>query len=489
MPEAFSARRILFEDRSERRIVRVWATTDGLVAGLDCQVLAAGWPGASAAELARLLESQKIRQGLDPAALEALVAAVRSGRTEAGCVAARGTPAENGRDGALDFIVPPSSEEARYQHQPGSGRIDFRETNLVQNILAGEPLAIEIPPKPGTDGVNIFGRRLGATQGRPAKFKVGKGVRFDESSRQVLAEFDGRVVWEAGTVSVSDSYHVRGPVDYSIGNIAFVGEVIVDGEVLDGFSVRAGRRLTIGGNLGACRADSEGDLILKGGVFGKGKARLRAKGGLSARFLNDCQAEAVGSVIIEREALNATVLTNRRLLMTAGTFTGGTASALGGADFDTLGSAMGVLTKVSVGTDYNLVRRQTEISGRIAEVDASVAKIEDFLKPLLTDHRRMGRLLGRRREDVEKLVVALRDLRGERVRLAAELEALAESAARGAVSQVNIRRVLHSGVLLEIGSVRHRARQPLPGPVTILEDRAKGALRTVDFRELPTERS
>ena len=485
MAEAVSARRIISEDRSPARVLRVWATLDGLSAGVDCQAPAGGWPNASASEMLLLLAAKGVVRGLDQAAIEALAAELRVGRTSAGCVAARGTPPEHGRDGALDFVVQPSNEGARYRHDPGTGRIDFHETNLVQNVLAGEPVAVEIPPRPGVDGCDVFGRRLAAGQGHTAKYRVGRGARLDEASRQILAEIDGRVVWEGGTVSVSGTYQVRGSVDYSVGNIAFVGEVIVDGDVLDGFSVRAGRGLSVGGSLGACRADSEGDLILRGGVFGKGKARLRAKGVLSARFLNDCEAEAAGNLTVEREALNSTLLTNSRLLMPKGTFAGGAASALGGAEFDTLGSAMGVDIRVAVGTDYNLARRQGEISGRIVEVDAAVGKIEGFLGPLLADRRRMSRMVATRRAELEKLVGALRGLRSERAALTAELEALAETAARGAVPQVNVRRALHPGVFLEIGAVRHRVRQTVTGPATILEDRAQGALRTVEYRELP----
>ncbi len=485
MPEQPSARRTLCEDKAPGRILRAWAALDGLSAGLSCQPLSGGWPGVTAAELTAFLNRQGVRHGLDAGAIESFAAEIRSGLTETECTAARGLPCEHGRDGKLEFVVPPSSEEARYRRDPGTGRIDYRETNLLENVMAGEPVAIEIPPSPGTDGVDVFGARLAARQGRPAKFRVASGVRLDEKSRQVLAEIDGRVVWKDGAVSVSDCYHVRGNVDYSVGNVAFVGEVIVDGDVLDGFNVRAGLKLTVGGNLGACRADSEGDLAIRGGVFGKGKARLRAKGALSARFLNDCEAESTGSITVEREALNATLLTNRRLNMANATFAGGSASALGGADFDVLGTSMGILTRVSVGTDFNISRRQSEISGRAAEVDASVEKIQSFLAPLLADRNRMSRLLETRRMDIEKLVRALRELRDERAALATELDALAEAAARGAVRQVNVRRMLHSGVLLEIGTVRHRVKQPLTGPVSVIEDRAKGTLRTMELRELP----
>ncbi len=478
-------RRPLFEDRSEGRVLRAWVSGDGTAAGLDCQLLARGWPEATAARLAAIFEDHRVVHGIDRAALEAVAAAAREGRAVSGRVVARGTPPEPGRDGALEFIVRPSSEGARYQRDSQSDRIDYRETNLIENVLAGEPVAIEIPPRPGTDGRDIFGRPLKAPQGQPAEFKVGEGARFDEEGRQVIAERDGRVVWERGVVSVSRTYHVRGSVDYSVGNIAFVGHVVVDGDVLDGFNVRAGGDLTVGGNVGPCRLDSEGNLEVKGGVFGKGKARLRAKGRLAARFLNDCRAESAGMLSVEREVVGSTVLTNSCLLMPGGRLVGGSVSALAGVDVGVLGSALGVPTSVSAGTDYNLARRQAEVEARITEVDASVEKVSGFLGPLLGDRRRMGQLIGKRRADLERLVGALRSLRTERAELAQQLEGLAEASHRGAVRQVNVRRQMHPGVLIELGAVRHRVKNKATGPLTILEDRARGSLRTREFRELP----
>jgi len=478
-------RKTLFEDRSEGHMIRGWVTTDGLVAGLDCQMLASSWPGASARELVHMLDRHRVTHGVDPSALEKIAAAAREGRGTTGQVVARGTPPEPGRDGALEFIVRPSSEGARYQRDE-TGRIDYRETNLVQNVLVGEPVAIEIPPSPGREGIDIFGLPAPASAGQRAEFKVGEGARFEEKSRQVLALRDGRVIWDMRVVSVSGSYHVRGSVDYSVGNIAFVGEVIIDGDVLDGFNVRAGAGLTVGGNVGACRLDSEGGLTVRGGVFGKGRARIRAKGELSARFLNECQAECSGVLRVEREALGSTLLTNRCLMMPEGHLVGGTASALGGADVGALGSALGVPTTVSAGTDYNLARRQSEVEARIVQVDASAEKIGDFLGPLLADRRRMGRLLTRRRIDLEKLISALRGLRAERADLAAQLEELAEVSHRGAIRQINVRQRIFPGVLLELGAVRHRFKKAASGPLTVLQDRAKGALRTTEFVELPS---
>lgn len=480
-----SARRILFEDRGEGRIVKAWISADDMQVWMDCDVLGKVWPQASEDALVDLLARHGVIGGLDRAVLGRVVAAAREGRGLTGQVVARGTRPEPGVDGVLEFIVRPSGESARFEHDEASGRIDYRETNLVQNVLSGEPVAIEIAPRPGRDGQNVFGRAAKAAQGNPAKYKLGGGVRFDKSSHQVMATMDGRVVWELGVVSVSRTYHVRGSVDYSVGNIAFVGEVIIDGEVLDGFSVRSGGSLLVGGNVGACRLDSDGDLVVKGTVFGKGKALLRAKGQLRARVLNECRAEAAGALSVEREAVGSTLLTNGRLFMPEGVLVGGSVSALAGVDVSALGSALGVMTSVSAGTDYHLARRQAEVDSRLAAIDASVEKISGFLGPLLADRRRMTQLLRRRRTDMEKMVKTLRELRAERAELIKQMEEMASAAGHGAVRQINVRRQMHPGALLELGALRHRVRKTAAGPLSVLEDRARGALRTVEFRDLP----
>jgi len=487
--EAGQIRRSLFEDRSDDRILRAWVSHDGTVCGLECQVLARGWREASADKLERLLHRHRVVHGVDRAALEAIALAARERRAIGSRTVARGVPPEPGRDGALEFIIRPSSEGVRFRSDESSDRVDYRETNLIENVLADEPVAIEIPPRPGTDGQDVFGRTIAAPEGEPASFELGEGVRFDEESRQVIATRDGRVVWERGVVSVSRSFRVHGSVDYSVGNIAFVGDVIIDGDVLDGFNVRTGGNLMVGGNVGACRLDSEGDLEVIGGVFGKGRAQLRAKGNLSARFLNDCRAECAKIMTVSREAVGSSLLTNGRLMITDGRLVGGTTSALCGVDVAVLGSPLGVPTAVSAGTDYNLARRQGEVEERIREVDASVEKINDFLGPLLTDRRRMTQLISKRREDLYRLVKALRSLRAERAELAARLEDLAEASHRNAARQINVRREVHAGVLVELGSVRSRIKQRARGPLTIAEDRSRGSLRTKEFRDLPGVKS
>jgi len=53
-------------------------------------------------------------------------------------------------------------------------------------------------------------------------------------------------------------------VDFDVGNIDFIGHVVVRGDVVDGFCVCGRKGLTVEGNAGACTLESDGDTVQPG---------------------------------------------------------------------------------------------------------------------------------------------------------------------------------------------------------------------------------
>jgi len=68
----------------------------------------------------------------------------------------------------------------------------------------------------------------------------GKNVEISEDGQSLIAGIDGQVNYIDGKVSVFANYEVPADVDNSTGNISFVGNVIIRGNVLSGFTVEAG---------------------------------------------------------------------------------------------------------------------------------------------------------------------------------------------------------------------------------------------------------
>src|SRR5690606_32591089 len=104
----------------------------------------------------------------------------------------------------------------------------------------GQLVATLVPPQAGKGGVGVNNEPLPPIFGKPARFKIGKNVVLNQEGNALYAAIDGLIsLTEDGKVNVFPVYEVKGDVDYSVGNIDFVGTVVIRGNVLTGFKVKA----------------------------------------------------------------------------------------------------------------------------------------------------------------------------------------------------------------------------------------------------------
>ncbi|MEW6202376.1 MAG: FapA family protein, partial [bacterium] len=198
---------------------------------------------------------------------------------------AEGKPAENGEDGRVEYLFNVEASTPRPTIAE-DGSVDFYELNVVQNVRAGEPLAIKTPPTPGKDGINVFGETIPAKQGKDIPFPAGKNVEFSsENPNMLIAEIAGQPRLQQNRIHVLPVYEVQGDVDFSTGNINFVGDVIVTGGVLEGFTVKADANITIMGPVGGAYLDAGGSVFLNKGMHGQDKGSITAGEDVTAKFL------------------------------------------------------------------------------------------------------------------------------------------------------------------------------------------------------------
>ena len=78
-------------------------------------------------------------------------------------------------------------------------------------------------------------------------------------------------------------------MDFSTGDINFLGDVCIHGDICSGFTVRAIGNITVGGVVEACTVEAGGDLVVSGGVQGDNQAVIRAQRNIFAKFIeNSC---------------------------------------------------------------------------------------------------------------------------------------------------------------------------------------------------------
>ena len=120
--------------------------------------------------------------------------------------------------------------------------------NLFVLVKANETLAIRIPQTKGKPGKNIFGETVPAQNGRPIPIPAGKNTKII-GENQLVATINGQIVDTGNKISVDPRLEIQGSVGVGTGNIDFDGTVLINGDVTQGFYVKATGDIEIKGSI------------------------------------------------------------------------------------------------------------------------------------------------------------------------------------------------------------------------------------------------
>lgn len=475
--------RTLFYEQTPEREIHVVCTPDGMRAYLRAA------PGQESSRLENslilyYLEKAGVVSGVMDAGV-ALLAALQnsSAPTSAYCQLARGAPMRKGENGSVEFHVQPTSFSPRYD-QGDDGAIDYKQLNLIENCFAGQRVATIIPPGPGRPGTDVFGGEIPPQPGDPILVRAGPGITISPNGRDFTAEIEGRLVFEDGVLSVSPLLEINRDIDYSIGNVDFVGKVLVNGSLLDGFYINGKGGVEITGDVGASRITSEGDVKITGGIKGKNAAIITCRD-LSARYIDDATAETRGDVAAAKEIINSNIKALGRISVADGAIIGGVVCGFRGVEADTLGSDMGVATRVLAGLDWTEENRKDEIRARVAELLDRVQSSKALLDPLFADKEIHARLGTDQKSMLSELIAELRDIREDLTELLDERENIAHHRQEGVVDQINVRKIIYQGVEIRFGSADAQVKDSVKGPVSVMPDAGRKTLSYGAHKELP----
>jgi len=144
---------------------------------------------------------------------------------------------------------------------------------------------------------------------------AGNGVRKTENGKEFFAEVNGSIMLNRTIIEVVNTYVVNGDVDYSTGNIQFNGNVVINGTVPDGFEVKADGDIVVMKIVESARLEAGRDIIIKGGVQGKGKGLVSAGRDVRVGYAQNARMEAEGNIYIDNFAINSYLFTSKCLIM------------------------------------------------------------------------------------------------------------------------------------------------------------------------------
>jgi len=228
-------------------------------------------------------------------------------------VAAEGTKPADGRDAYIQYNFETDISRVRLKEGSG-GRVNFKELNIIQNVVENQPLAKKIPPQKGVPGETVTGTTIPAKDGKDINLPIGTNVHLDTDEETILADINGQVVIANDLINVEPVYTVDGDVGVKTGNIIFLGNVIVNGNVDDGFSVKAEGNIEVTGTVAKAELDAEGDIIIYQGINGKGGGNIRAGKSLLARFIENANITVGDNVIASDGIINSKVDAFNRII-------------------------------------------------------------------------------------------------------------------------------------------------------------------------------
>lgn len=267
---------------------------------------------------------------------------------------ARGQDPVNGEDGRI--IYKKAVDVSRKPLERADGSVDFFSLNIIPKVEKGEILAELVKEVEGIPGMDVKGKTLAPLKVKRLQVKLGQNTVISEDGFYVVSEAPGHLVIEGDKISVSNTFIVNGDLDASTGNINYDGNVEVMGNVISGIHLEATGDISINGTVEGANIFAGGHIILKNGIKGMGKGKLKAGGNIISRFLESVFVEAGGYVSADA-ILNSDVIAKGDVVVNSkkGYVNGGKVVSSTSISIKNAGSEMGTRTVLEVGIDPELL--------------------------------------------------------------------------------------------------------------------------------------
>ena len=367
-------------------------------------------------------------------------------------VIAQGVPAVHGEDGEL-FL---NFDRERLIHfvpkQKENGTVDFKDLGTVFNVKKGDVLATRTLATMGQNGYNVLGGEVRAKKGKQVRLPKGKNTEcLDDLT--LISSVDGKLEYDGYNVYINTVYTVNGDVDSSTGNIKFVGNVVVRGSVLSGFTVEAAGSVEVQGPVEDAIIIAGKDIFLSYGIQGTEKSKIIAGGNIVTKFIQNAHVEAKGDIITEA-IIHSTVTAGNdiKVDMGKGTIVGGSITAANMIIAKSIGSSMGTVSDVQIGVLPELYQEHKELANKLQDKQEELAKLEQSIM-FLNNKFKEGTLDANRRIMFSKLKLSRQPIMEQVEQLKHEFEHLSDKLRDVQNGVIKSKDAIYPGVKITLGNM------------------------------------
>lgn len=253
------------------------------------------------------------------------------------------------------------------------------DNQIIEQILShreyGEAykIAVGTQPRDGSDGYIEY------------KFNTELKPRpkMNDDGTELMSQVSGHVILENDKIFVSNVLELVN-VDNSTGDIDYEGDVVVKGNVLAGFTVKATGDITVSGIVEGATVIAGGNITFNRGIQGMTRAVVKAGGNIVSKFIESAENVSAGGSIEADSILHSKVTAKSTIKASGrnGLIIGGDVKAVNMIEAKTIGNAMGTNTSVGVGVDPSMKRRVDELKNSLGKLGDNKIQLNQLLNAL-----------------------------------------------------------------------------------------------------------
>jgi uncharacterized protein len=343
-----------------------------------------------------------------------------------------------------------------------AGNVNFHKLSVISNVQEGDLLAILQQTVEGEAGKNVNNVEIIPKKGKPIRIKYGKNTVLSSDGNELRALKSGLVRITDGKIVVNNVYDVPNHVGNSTGDIDFDGSIVIHGNVINGFTVKARGDIEVMGVVEGATLIAGGNIVLHSGIQGMGKSHVESAGDLQTKFIE--QAKVICGGEICSEAILHSDVSSKGLIKVEGKkglISGGTVRSGVGLIARTIGSHMGTATDISVGIDPILLAEYTDARKNLPKMIEEAEKLDKVIL-LLNKRKEMTGTLEAEKAEMYKAAVRNKVFLTNKIAMGQKrIEELKEDVENRNAGTVKVAGVLYSGVRIGIGDLYYHVKEEL----------------------------
>ncbi len=359
---------------------------------------------------------------------------------------AKCTMPQNGEDGRVDYLF--DKQTTGLPKEDAHGNVDFRDLGIIRNITVGTVIANITYETAGIPGTNVHGEEIRPLKGKEPAVIFGDNIKLSDDKLQMVANADGNLINKSGRFSIETVVKIDGDVDVSTGNIDFIGEVLIRGDVKEGFSVTSGKSILVQGGAYGAKLTAAGKITVRTGVVGSQlvagdavdiafgeNSNITCYESLKAKSLYFCDAYCKGEVHVNTGN---------------GSIIGGKIISTKNLYAFTIGSKSYTPTQIVIGDNAIMLQEKTGLEQNIEKLDIEEDKCTKVVEFLSEKKKQLGYLPPDKVEIITAAAKRILLLRNEREQLQKRIEEIDIYLKTKQNLCVNCKRELYPGVKITI---------------------------------------